>query len=330
MHSKRMKIIVGLLTMCFVALTAAYAQRDKIKVKGLITGRTGDTIDLKTADGNKVTVILDDDTKIQQPKRHGIRKDKMPAAVLVPGLDVSVDGASQDATHALAKSITFDRDDLQWAERIQASLKLTEQRVASLQQNIDADADETGKRLAELSECDIKDQLDVHFASGSTNISAVDLEALKNLAHEAGERGYVLQVRGFADSSGNPAVNQKLSMERAQNVIAYLILNCDVSVRHIVSPGAMGETGPVASNDTKDGRTKNRRVEIKLLLKKGASRRLRVKEERLPWNPNSHATFFALLLIGTLVLLEIGSCFGIRPRPKESEAERGGLGTSRP
>jgi OmpA-OmpF porin, OOP family len=298
MHSKRIRIIVGLLAVCFVARVSAYAQGDPTKIKGLITARTGDTIVLKTTDGNSVTVTLDDDTKVQQPKGLGVRKKQMSAAVLIPGLKVSVDGTSQDATHVLAKSITFEKDDLQTAEMIQAGLNPTEQKVAANQQNIsanqqnievnkeginanqqniavnkesiDANAAETSKRFSDLSEYDTKDQLDVHFASGSTKVSVADQDALNKLAHNAVNlKGYIIQVKGFADSSGNPAMNQKLSMERAQNVIAFLIQNCNVPVRHIVAPGAMGEVAPVASNETKSGRAENRRVEVKVLLNKG-------------------------------------------------------------
>jgi len=298
MHNKRMRIAVGLLAVCFVTLLSAYAQGDKTKVKGLITARTGDTIVLKTTDGSTTTVTLDDDTKVQQPKGLGIRKKQMSAAVLIPGLKVSVDGTSQDATHVLAKSITFDKDDLQTAEMIQAGLNPTEQKVAANQQNIaenkqnieankqataanqqsiaankasiDANAAEASKRFSELSEYDTKDQLDVRFASGRATISPADQEALKKLAHNAVNlTGYIIQVKGFADSSGNAAMNQKLSMDRAQNVIAFLLQNCNVPVRHIVAPGAMGEAAPVASNETAAGRAENRRVEVKVLLNKG-------------------------------------------------------------
>jgi len=307
MHSKQVRIVVGLLTVCFLALVSAYAQGDKTKVKGLITSRTGDAIVLKTTDGNSVTVALDDDTKVQQPKGLGVRKKQMSAAVLIPGLKVSVDGTSQDPTHILAKSITFDGDDLQTAEMIQAGLNPTEQKVGANQQNIaenkqnitenkqnidanrqgisanqqniaenkstiDANAAETSKRFSDLSEYDTKDQLDVRFASGSTKISAPDQEALQKLAHNAVNlTGYIIQVKGFADSSGNPAMNQKLSMDRAQEVIAYLLQNCNVPVRHIVAPGAMGETSAVGSNETSAGRAENRRVEVKVLLNKGVA-----------------------------------------------------------
>jgi outer membrane protein OmpA-like peptidoglycan-associated protein len=283
----------------------AHAQGDKTKIKGLITARTGDMIVLKTTDGSSVTVTLDDDTKVQQPKGLGIRKKQLSAAVLIPGLKVSVDGTNQDATHVLAKSITFDKDDLQTAEMIQAGLNPTAQQVAANQQNIsenkdniaanqqgieankqgiaanqqnvaankaaiDANAVETSKRFSELSEYDIKDQLDIRFPSGSTKISPADQEALMKLAHSAVNlTGYLIQVKGFADSSGSAAMNQQLSMERAQAVIAFLLQNCNVPVRHIVAPGAMGEAAPVASNETKSGRAENRRVEVKVLLNKG-------------------------------------------------------------
>jgi OOP family OmpA-OmpF porin len=298
MRGKRMRIMLGLLIVCLVALLSANAQGDKTKVKGLITARTGDTIVLKTTDGTSVTVTLDDDTKVQQPKGLGVRKKQMSAAALIPGLKVSVDGTSQDATHVLAKSITFDKDDLQTAEMIQAGLNPTEQKVSANQQNIaenkqnidankqgieanqqniaankttiDANAAETSKRFSELSEYDTKDQLDIRFASGSTTVSPADQEALKKLAHNAvNMTGYIIQVKGFADSSGNPAMNQKLSMDRAQNVIAFLLQNCNVPVRHIIAPGAMGEAAPVASNETVAGRAENRRVEVKVLINKG-------------------------------------------------------------
>jgi OOP family OmpA-OmpF porin len=305
MRSKRTRIIVGLLIVSFVPWMSAYAQGDDIKVKGLITARTGDSIVLKTTDGTSMTVTLDDDTKVQQPKGLGIRKKQMSATVLIPGLKVSVDGTTQDPTHVLAKSITFDGNDLQTAEMIQAGLNPTDQKVAANQKDIaanqqeiaanqqniqankqaveenkqdisankttiDANAAATSKRFSELSEYDTKAEIDVHFASGSTKISPEDAAALDKLAHDAVNlTGYIIQVKGFADSSGNAAMNQNLSMERAQNVIAYLIQNCNVPVRHIVAPGAMGEAAPIASNETVSGRAENRRVEVKILLNKG-------------------------------------------------------------
>jgi outer membrane protein OmpA-like peptidoglycan-associated protein len=291
---------MGLLAVFFVASLSANAQGEKTKVKGLITARTGDMLVLKTTGGGTMNVLLDDDTKVQQPKGLGIRKKQMSAAVLIPGLKISVDGTSQDDTHVLAKSVTFDGDDLQTAEMIQAGLNPTEQKVATNQQNIaqnvqnidankqnidankqdiasnkttiDENAAEVSQRFSDLTEYDTKATLDVHFASASVEVSEADKEALKNLAQNAVNlKGYIIQVKGFADSSGNAAMNQNLSMERAQNVIAFLLQTCNVPVRHIVAPGAMGEAAPAASNETQAGRAENRRVEVKVLLNKGLS-----------------------------------------------------------
>jgi len=52
-------------------------------------------------------------------------------------------------------------------------------------------------------------------------------------------------------------------------VIAFLMQQGNVPVRHIVAPGAMGEYGAVAPNETKAGRAENRRVVVKVLVNKG-------------------------------------------------------------
>src|SRR5207302_9424380 len=46
----------------------AFGGSDKVKVKGLITTRTGEALIMKTAGGDTVTVVLTDSTKVQQPK----------------------------------------------------------------------------------------------------------------------------------------------------------------------------------------------------------------------------------------------------------------------
>jgi len=52
-------------------------------------------------------------------------------------------------------------------------------------------------------------------------------------------------------------------------VITFLMQQGGVPVRHIVAPGAMGEYGEAATNETKAGRAENRRVEVKVLVNKG-------------------------------------------------------------
>jgi OmpA-OmpF porin, OOP family len=68
---------------------------------------------------------------------------------------------------------------------------------------------------------------------------------------------------GHTDSIGSDAYNQKLSVRRAESVKAYLVSK-GVEPNRIYTEGK-GEKQPVASNKTKDGRQKNRRVEIEVI-----------------------------------------------------------------
>ena len=108
------------------------------------------------------------------------------------------------------------------------------------------------------------------FNVGSSTVSDQDKEELKKLAETArGLTGYIVEVTGYADSTGNAAMNTRLSGNRAKAVVSYLFQEGGVPMRHIVAPGAMGEYGPAAPNETKAGRAENRRVEVKILVNKG-------------------------------------------------------------
>jgi flagellar motor protein MotB len=64
-------------------------------------------------------------------------------------------------------------------------------------------------------------------------------------------------------------MNTNLSENRAKAVITVLQQQGGVPIRHIVAPGAMGEYGAAAPNETKAGRAENRRVDVKVLVNKG-------------------------------------------------------------
>jgi outer membrane protein OmpA-like peptidoglycan-associated protein len=69
-----------------------------------------------------------------------------------------------------------------------------------------------------------------------------------------------LEVQGHTDNKGSDAYNMELSEKRAQTVCTYLEL-FGIQPERLLAAG-YGETRPVASNDTKEGRAKNRRVEL--------------------------------------------------------------------
>ena len=66
-------------------------------------------------------------------------------------------------------------------------------------------------------------------------------------------------VVGHTDSRGSASYNQELSQRRAAAVAAVLVREHGISASRVASRGA-GESSPIASNDTKEGRAQNRRV----------------------------------------------------------------------
>lgn len=75
-------------------------------------------------------------------------------------------------------------------------------------------------------------------------------------------------IEGHTDSLGSDKVNKRLSKERADSVRHYLIANSLVTDERIVAVG-YGETKPVASNETRDGRASNRRIDVVIIPNKG-------------------------------------------------------------
>lgn len=292
--------IVTLITLAFVVSLSAFAD-DNGRAKGMIISRTGETLIVRTSAGS-TTVVLGDDTRtVDNRGLLGVRQNELSDVVLIPGLKVDVLGTGDSQGRLVARKITVDGDDLEASEMIQSGLHPTAEQVeANVQaistnkQNIEShdvqlaaqkqditankqqiaqnmqDIEENTNRFMALSEYDVKGQATVNFGVGSTTIMGPDQEELKKLAQTAsGLKGYIIEVTGYADSTGGPAMNTQLSEDRAKAVITYLVQQGGIPVRHIVAPGAMGEYGAAATNETKLGRAQNRRVEVKVLTNRG-------------------------------------------------------------
>jgi outer membrane protein OmpA-like peptidoglycan-associated protein len=126
------------------------------------------------------------------------------------------------------------------------------------------------ERISSLDDYDVKSTTAVQFPAGSATISTEAKAALDTLAAAAkNEKGYMLEVVGFASSDGDPAANERLSERRADAVIRYLTENHAIPLRRLVTPFGFGAKQPVADNATRDGRKQNRRGEGKILVNKG-------------------------------------------------------------
>jgi outer membrane protein OmpA-like peptidoglycan-associated protein len=103
----------------------------------------------------------------------------------------------------------------------------------------------------------------VTFASNSSDINSSFYEVLNSVAVVLNEfEKTTLDVVGHTDSVGSESYNQKLSEKRALSVADYLVSQKVLPARVLVD--GRGEAQPIASNDTPEGRAKNRRVTIEI------------------------------------------------------------------
>jgi outer membrane protein OmpA-like peptidoglycan-associated protein len=294
---RKIIVVVSMTVLLLLGSTLAFGQN----VKGMIMDRTGETLIVKGAGGTFTVVLTDETRTVDKRGLFGLRKDQLSNIVLIPGLKVNVKGTTDSQGRVVAQEIVTDGDDLETSEMIQAGLHPTAEQVAAnvkqlevhstelaahkenietnkeaiaankeqIQANIQ-DIEAHTQRFMALTDFDTKAEATVNFAVGSSKLSAEGEEELKKVAETAkGLTGYIIEVVGYADSTGDAAMNTRLSEQRAKAVCTFLFQQGGIPIRHIVAPGAMGEYGAAAPNETKEGRAQNRRVEVKVLVNKG-------------------------------------------------------------
>ncbi len=289
---------VGIGLMSSLLIAPGYAQDEKaqaangqvtagqkIETKGLILTRDGENMTVETRDMGTVVVTLTPETKVKVPK--GLfRHENMEATYLIPGVEVEVKGKGSDNGQVVADNVEFTKDSWGRAKQAHAAMaannaqtEANKQGIAANQQGIAANQAQLGahgekigaveKKFADLTEYDVKKDISITFETGKTELPDEGKTQLTELANEAkGLKGYLVEVKGFASSSGGAERNQALSDERSENVEAFLQQQ-GIALQHIVNTGAMGTTAPVASNDTEEGRKQNQRVEVKILVNRG-------------------------------------------------------------
>jgi len=117
--------------------------------------------------------------------------------------------------------------------------------------------------LVDENGCTLKLTLHINFDFDKADIKAefeADLKKAGDFVQMNQKVPYII-IEGYTDSVGDAGYNQQLSERRAQAVREYLIDTFGVDPKRLIARGG-GETNPVASNDTEEGRAENRRVEI--------------------------------------------------------------------
>src|SRR5271166_1764868 len=290
------------LSLVAVLLLCGVAAAQSAQIQGVIDGRSGATMTVKTQDAGDVVVLLTDSTQVEEVEGGlHMRKKQMGMTALVPGLPVQVKGTYNAQNQLVADSVKFKGSDLKTAQDIQAGVAPVEQQeqaqqqqmaqqeaqiqqqqqamqaqqaqLAAEQAKIDANKAAiaaANKRFGELGEYNILGEVTVLFANGKVAVEPQYKPQLLDLATKAKTiDAYVIQVKGYASAVGSAALNQKLSTERADNVTDFLEQQGRVPLTNILAPGAMGTSRQVAPDTTAEGQADNRRVVVRILQNKG-------------------------------------------------------------
>jgi OOP family OmpA-OmpF porin len=125
--------------------------------------------------------------------------------------------------------------------------------------------------VANLDNYRVVTETSVHFGFNKDNLTKDAKAALDQIATDVpNTKGYILTVEGATDSVGDSEYNYGLSQRRADAVIQYLAAQHNIPAHKIYLIG-LGKDKPVESNKTREGRAKNRRVDVRLMTNTTAS-----------------------------------------------------------
>ena len=297
------------LSLAMVTSLGLAAVAQDATVQGMVIGRNGPQMAVKTADTPRLIVLLSDSTKATQKGGFlGMGGKDLGVEALVPGLSVKVEGAYNPDHQLLAKKVVFSKGSLNTAQAIDAGLdpvnaKLGEQQdqlasnkrdissaqdqLAKNSQDIDATKQglatttqattqnttqigQTNTRIGTLDQYDTKDSMTINFANGRATVKPADKDALTDFVKSAANTpGFMIEVQGYASTVGSAALNQKLSAERADAVLAIIQQSGAVPMTRILAPAAMGTSNQVDADHTRKAQAQNRRVVVTIVVNKG-------------------------------------------------------------
>ena len=288
--------------------TRSVASGEKMKIKGVVVKRDADTFTVRDLTGNDTVVRLTDRTSVKTNGGFLRSGTNYGQTNILRGLNLEVEGRGGSSGELVADKVRFNETDFRTARAVESRAtpledraSASEGRLSEVEQNAQklsgqldelaavsnaarggakaaqetADAavagvNATNERISALDDYVPQETAAVTFRVGSSVINAENKAKLDAIATKAlNAKGYVLEVTGYADSTGNTERNRALSSRRADAVIRYLVENHQIPLRRIVTPYGFGESNPVADNKTRDGRAQNRRVEVKVLVNKG-------------------------------------------------------------
>lgn len=315
MIMKRISVLFMALAIGVVGAVAQDAQLrnlvngQKYDIKGTIVSKEDDnTFIVRDTVGVDTRVVVAPNASVRANATFG-SGDRFPAASLVRGLNLSVEGRGDANGSLAATKIRFDKSNLQTAQSIDSRVAPAEERLTAAEENakrVSGQIDElmaisnaarggaqaaqdtadaavagvnaTNERISALDEYVVQSSATINFRVNSAVLSPEGKQQLDEVAAAAATlRGYVIEVTGFASAEGNARANKILSDRRAQAVKDYLIMTHNIPLRRIGNSYGYGIANPIAENTTREGREANRRVEVKLLVSRGLNQNVEVR-----------------------------------------------------
>jgi len=280
----------------------------KMKIKGVVVRRDADTFTVRDLNGVDTVVRLTDRTSVKSSGGFLRSGTNYGQTNILRGLNLEVEGVGGSSGELNAEKVRFNESDFRTARAVESRATPLEERATASEgrlseveqnaQKLSGQLDElaavsnaarggakaaqqtadaavagvnaTNDRISALDDYVPQETAAVNFRIGSSVLNPDAKTKLDEIATKAlNSKGYVLEVTGYADSTGSTARNRALSQRRADAVIRYLVENHQIPLRRIVTPYGFGESNPVADNKTRAGREQNRRVEVKVLVNKG-------------------------------------------------------------
>jgi outer membrane protein OmpA-like peptidoglycan-associated protein len=292
-----------------VTPTKRFDEGKKAKVTGTIISRNGDLVVVEgKKEGMSAIINITDGTIIKREKSFRLRRADMDTTAMLPGLTISAEGVGNSKGQLDANTITFNPDtfavEVAEEKQIEANKSAANNAQTTANQGVaaagqaqtsanqaqttanqagqlataagvgavmDADAISlVNQRVSDLGDYKTVVEAALFFDSNKSSLSTADKKVLDKLASDAmSTQNYMIEISGYASSTGTKAQNQSLSDERGAAVADYLRNSANVPMRRILEPAGYGATHPAASNADPEGRDINRRVDVKVLVNKG-------------------------------------------------------------
>jgi len=149
-------------------------------------------------------------------------------------------------------------------QKAQAASQQADQ-AQTLANNATHRVDTLQSAVANLDNYRVVNETSVQFGFNKDALTKEAKAALDQLATNIpNTKGYIIALEGGTDSVGDAEYNYALSQRRADAVIQYLASEHNVPAHKIYLIG-LGKDKPVDSNKTREGRAKNRRVDVRLM-----------------------------------------------------------------